>query len=752
MLLQQFPNTKNLNKGVNEAAENEIALEKMRLFFHNALSAQIMFMVLACVLVYSLGGLNPPFWSLVWCVSVILIALLRFLLAYRFSRQSIPAEEFEAWRKRGILGAATAGLAWACGGVIMMVTGEPSDRLFFALVMGGMAFASTVTLSAEPLAFKTFSIPVTLAIVITAIIDNHGSQDYLLAFIISILLFILLRSGTEYQKTLDSSIRMAMKMRLLADERDQARLEIAEASEALKESEKRQRVVLDNDPAGILLISPDLNFIYANPSVVNLLGFSHAEFLSLSLSEIIVAPDDADPATHAASLLQKCEHPELQVRHKNAQAISIEVHAVKLEDQNVLWSMTDITERKRNEAELEEYRTDLERIVDERTNQLLEAKDEAERLARIKGEFLANMTHELRTPLNGVLGFAEVGLMYATDEEKATLNFSRIVESGRLLSSIINDILDFSKLEAGKLQTDSISYRLVDTINACTTLIQKSADDKALTLQVEIDESLPQSTVGDPYRVQQVLLNILSNAVKFSNEGGIVVNASMQDKEICISVTDSGIGMSQQEQERLFDAFSQADNSSTRRYGGTGLGMAISQRLMESMCGRIEVSSTPHIGSCFKIFLPYVEKTRDEKAIPGASRLDGNHQKWLEGLRILVVEDNYNNRILLNEMLTLGGAQVILTNGGQEALDVISKQGADAFNVVLMDIHMPGINGLAATQKIHEIDPGLPIIAQTADGNSENQAAIQNAGMVAQLNKPLSSEIVNVTILRWARR
>lgn len=752
MSSQDIPAAEALEQKVSAAAENEIALEKIRLFFRNALPAQVMFVIIACVLVYSLGGLNPPIWSVVWWALVVIIAILRFILAYRFASQDVKSDDVDVWRKKGILGAALAGLAWSSGGVVMMVTGDESVRIFFALIMGGMGFASTGTLSAVPMAFRSFAVPVTSVIIITAVVDNRGPQDYLLAVAISALLFILLRSATYLHDSLDSSIRMAMKMRLLADERDQARQEIAAASEALRESEVRQRIVLDNDPAAILLVAPDLSFAYANPSVVKLLGYSNAELLSLSLDQIVAIPDGVEASAHAAWLLQVYEYPELQARHKNSELIFIEVHGVRLEDQTVLWSMTDISERKHNEAELAKYRDDLELLVDERTKQLLEAKDEAERLARVKGEFLANMTHELRTPLNGVLGFAEVGLLQAADKDKATLNYNRIVESGRLLNSIINDILDFSKLEAGKLQTESISYRVIDTIKACATLVRKSADDKGLTLEIEIDSSFPQSTVGDPYRLQQVLLNILNNAVKFSHDGGIVVNASLQSSELRIDITDSGIGMTLEEQAQLFDAFSQADNSITREYGGTGLGMAISQRLMKNMNGRIEVSSTPQVGSSITVILPYVEPDENEAIVPGTSRLDGIDHQWLEGLKVLVVEDNYNNRILLDEMLTPYGAQVTLAGGGEEALEIVGQQGAGVFNIVLMDIHMPGINGLAATQKIHAIDPELPVIAQTADGLSENQAAIENAGIVARLNKPLNSELVNVTILRWARR
>ena len=260
---------------------------------------------------------------------------------------------------------------------------------------------------------------------------------------------------------------------------------------------------------------------------------------------------------------------------------------------------------KASEQELARHRDRLEEMVAQRTAELDKARREAERTAEIKSEFLANMSHEIRNPLNGMLGLAQVGLR-RFEQAEVQHAFNRIIDSGKLLQRVIDDILDFSKIEAGKLHIEAHEFSLDDMLAHVLLLIRERAESKGLRLELERQPDLPRRCVGDALRIQQVLLNLLTNAVKFTDTGSVKLRAGTADGMLVFSVADTGIGISEAEQAKLFQPFAQADSSIARRFGGTGLGLAISHHLVKLMHGRLELTSTPGKGSLFTIRLPYV--------------------------------------------------------------------------------------------------------------------------------------------------
>ncbi len=421
-------------------------------------------------------------------------------------------------------------------------------------------------------------------------------------------------------------------------------------------------------------------------------------------------------------------------------------------------AIQDITEVQQARQALQAHQERLEQTVRERTSELEAARLEAERLMRIKSEFLANMSHEIRTPLHGVLGLAQIG-QQAQDESARRL-FAQIMESGRLLLGIINDILDFSKIEAGKLNVESLPINLHALLTRATTQVQERAQAKGLELTVQVSDELPATCLSDPLRLEQILLNLLSNAVKFTTQGQVTVSAFERGGRLVLAVVDTGIGMNEQQLGALFRPFEQADGSTTRQYGGTGLGLSITKRLVELLGGEILAHSQPGLGARFEVVLPLLaDQPTNHPALPeGLLAVASapshspapNGPGRLEGLRVLAAEDNPVNQIVLREFLAMEGALITMVDTGLAAVDRVTQLGSDAFDIVLMDIQMPQMDGYEATRRIKPIAPNLPIIGQTAHAMSEEHAKCLAAGMVGLVVKPISLEALVQTILLHA--
>jgi PAS domain S-box-containing protein len=370
----------------------------------------------------------------------------------------------------------------------------------------------------------------------------------------------------------------------------------------------------------------------------------------------------------------------------------------------------------------------------------------AENLARVRREFLANMSHEIRTPLNGVLGFAEIGARNYQNAGKALDAFTKIRTSGQRLLGVINDILDFSKLDAGKLDIEQTEVALEMIVDNSLELVRERAAAKGLDLRVELAPDLPRICISDPLRMGQVLLNILSNAVKFTEAGSVTLSLSCRGRMLVFRVVDTGIGMDAAQLELLFNPFQQADASATRKFGGSGLGLAISKRILELMGGDIRVDSQPGIGTSVEFCLPCVTAQKAPSAARTAEAGGSPDGKPLAGLSILAVDDESINRLILEEMLTDCGARVVTVDSGSAAVEQVAGAGPGAFDVVLMDIQMPEMDGYEASRRILELAPRLPVIAQTAHAFREELARCLAVGMVGHVTKPVDVEALVRTI------
>lgn len=392
----------------------------------------------------------------------------------------------------------------------------------------------------------------------------------------------------------------------------------------------------------------------------------------------------------------------------------------------------------------------------QRQQELIQTLDKSERrlkeASKIQEQFVANISHEIRTPMNAILGFA--GLLQKTNLDKNQHEYVRSIRSSaESLLTIINDILDLSRIESGMMHIETLPFNLRELLDSLVTMMKVKAKGRDLYLRTESDESVPEILRGDAVRLTQILLNLISNALKFTHEGGVVVKLDLVERkeESCLvrfSIRDTGIGIDPEKQKTIFDRFQQAQPETTRRYGGTGLGLSIVKQLVEIQNGTIFVASEPGKGSVFTVILPYQIAGKDESAVPAPILVA---EPLIQKIKLLVAEDNAMNRKLVQHLLEQWQIDFDIVNNGAEAVQVLSIKGSE-YDMVLMDIQMPEMDGYTAAEKIRfDLHLNLPIIAMTAHALAGEKEKCIGAGMDDYISKPIDEQLLYKLIHKYAQ-
>ncbi len=520
---------------------------------------------------------------------------------------------------------------------------------------------------------------------------------------------------------------------------------------------------VEQSPNAILITDTEGRIEYVNDSFCRISGYSSDELLGQNprILRSGFTPPEVYAAMWGALTQGESWSGELINRRKNGE-VFIEYQSfspIRQADGKVTHFLAikeDITEKKRTAEELARYRSHLEELVADRTREigqlnarLAERADEAENASQAKSSFLANMSHEIRTPLNAITGMVHL-LKRDTLSDKQRDRLGKIETAGQHLLALINDILDLSKIEAGKLMLEKVPLHVGALVADVASIASERALDKGLQINVST-EGLPRNLLGDPTRLRQALLNYVTNAIKFTEVGGVTIRARVFEDRgeqvmLRFEVQDSGPGIPEAVQARLFSAFEQADNSTTRQHGGTGLGLNITRRLAQLMGGEAGVSSRVGEGSLFW-FTACLSKA--EHAASEAEAVRGEPaQGEFAGVRILLVEDEPINCEIAVEILQEAGFVVDVAEDGVEA---VLKAGENNYGVILMDMQMPRMDGIEATQRIRRSQRGgrVPIVAMTANAFAEDRSRCFDAGMDDFLTKPINPEVMLASLRKW---
>ncbi len=537
--------------------------------------------------------------------------------------------------------------------------------------------------------------------------------------------------------------------------------DISERYHAEQEAQKLLQAV-EQSPASIVITSPDGLIEYVNPRFTRVTGYTSHEVVGQNprILQSGETPPEVYQELWQTLLAGKEWRGIVRNRRKNGELFWEEASISPIIDDagrttHYLAVKEDITERKRIEDELEQHRTHLETLVETRTADLMDALQAAKVADQAKDAFLANVSHELRTPLNAVIGLSELARRISTDPKQQDY-LDKVTGAGRSLAGIINDLLDLSKISAGHMEFESSSFSLHSLVQRSRSVMAHRADEKGLKLLEQVDAGVPDVLLGDPLRIEQILLNLLSNAIKFTSAGRVEVRIGLQAREadrVClrIEIEDTGIGLAEESLSRLFQPFAQADASMSRKFGGTGLGLALSRRLAEMMGGDISVTSQEGVGTtfCVRIWLGL------GAAADLPETADAAHKTVLpvcyRNVQILVVDDQPLNREIVEALLATVGITSRSAADGQEALDILREAGPHTFDLVLMDIQMPIVDGLTATREIRgwsRFDE-LPIIAMTAHTMEHEKTISTAAGMNDHIGKPFETANFFQLLARW---
>jgi two-component system, sensor histidine kinase and response regulator len=525
------------------------------------------------------------------------------------------------------------------------------------------------------------------------------------------------------------------------------RAALERATRALSQAEAFARTIADNLPGRIVYWDRDMRCLFANRSYCEWFGFRRDQIVNHTVDEIFPAARwrAVQPQIEAA-LAGKTQTFEREETDRQGNPATTLVHFLPdMADGAVRGFYVfalDITERKLANQRLQALNDEL--VIE---------RDKAQAAARAKSAFLANMSHEIRTPMNAIIGLTHL-MQRDTRDALGQDRLGKIADAAHHLLGIINDVLDLSKIDAGKIELEALDFDLDAVLARSCSLVAGPAHAKGLELRVD-SGGLPTHVRGDPTRLSQVLVNLLGNAVKFTERGSVQLRGTLLERDdagltLRFEVRDTGIGIDAERTARLFDAFEQSDSSTTRRFGGTGLGLAVTRQLVELMGGTVGVESTPGVGSTFWVTVrvqPVLPAAHDSAPAHAQAPGAASAQRRFDA-RVLLAEDNLINQEVARELLRSAGCEVDVADNGQRAVEMARTGGYD---LILMDVQMPLLDGIEASRQIRAMAglSRIPIIAMTANAFAEDRAACLAAGMNDHVAKPVHAATLYDTLARW---
>lgn len=529
----------------------------------------------------------------------------------------------------------------------------------------------------------------------------------------------------HYEKLLSQTMRITRIS-------DRFQQQVWNLHDRLVEANSYQSQLLDTAITGIIEVDSSRTIIAANQAFCSATGYSQEELAGTAFTDIFIEPKDA------ASQSLDCCPP--------SPVCGVECVA-RTKDGRLLNVLGNSTARKDAVGRITGGIVSVVDVTD-----LVIAREAAKSADQAKSAFIATMSHEIRTPLNGILGMIELlGQSDLTDQQQKKVEI--VHSAAESLIRLLNDVLDLAKIESGKLALEETDFSLPDSLSECIDLMRIRAAKKGLAFNISYSKGIPDPLRGDPARLRQILFNLLDNAIKFTEQGTIdlVVRAIPQKDEkvlLHFSVSDTGIGIEPGKEASIFERFSQADSSMTRRYGGSGLGLAVVSELTSAMNGTIWVDSTPGEGSTFHFTVQCGTRYNGSEDRPSCLSEEDRHS--LRGMKVLLAEDHPLNQMVVREALKSYGCDIDVASSGREAVEAVGRR---PYHVVLMDLQMPGMDGLEATKKIRSDErfATIPIIALTAHSTEKDREKCLAAGMNDYLSKPLRTDQLVSVLRMWAR-